>query len=58
MFGYSVTKLKGKNLKQRHAINFCVRHGEGAIDTYENIQKAFGNVLYHVPKYFGSTETL
>jgi hypothetical protein len=34
----------GKNiLEQRHAIKFCVKLGEGAIDTYEKIQKAFGD---------------
>jgi hypothetical protein len=43
VFCYSVTKLENNNLGQRYAIKFCVRLGEGATDTYGNIQKAFGN---------------
>jgi hypothetical protein len=32
-----------KNLKQHYAIKFCVKLGKGAADTYEKIQKVFGN---------------
>jgi hypothetical protein len=35
--------MEWNNLKQRYAIKFCVKLGEGATDTYEKIQKAFGN---------------
>jgi hypothetical protein len=42
MFCYSVTKVGKNNLEQYYAIKFCVELGEGAIDTYEKIQKAFG----------------
>jgi hypothetical protein len=31
------------NREERYAIKFCVRLLEGATDTYEKIQKAFGN---------------
>jgi hypothetical protein len=37
------TKMGKNNLEQRYAIKFCVRLGEGAADTYEKIQKTFGN---------------
>jgi hypothetical protein len=29
--------------EQRYAVKFCVEFMEGATDTYEKIQKAFGN---------------
>jgi hypothetical protein len=35
--------MERNNLKQRYAIKFCVKLGEGVTDTYEKIQKAFGN---------------
>jgi predicted DNA-binding protein YlxM (UPF0122 family) len=43
MFCYSVTKTEKNNLEQRHAIKFRAKLGESAADTYETIQKAFGN---------------
>jgi hypothetical protein len=42
MFCYSVTKMEKNNLEQRYSIKFCVKLG-GATDTYEQIQKTFGN---------------
>jgi hypothetical protein len=53
----TVTKPEKNNIEQRYAIKFRVKLGEGAADTYEKIQKAFGND-YHVLKYFGGTQTL
>jgi transposase len=35
--------MENNNLEQRYAIKYCVKLGEGATDTYEKIQKAFGN---------------
>jgi hypothetical protein len=35
--------MEKNKLEECHAIMFCIKLGEGAIDTYENIQKAFGN---------------
>jgi hypothetical protein len=35
--------MENNNLWQRHAIKFCVKLRESATDTYEMIQKAFGN---------------
>jgi hypothetical protein len=35
--------MENNNLEQRYAVKFCVKLGEGATDTYEKIQKAFGN---------------
>jgi transposase len=43
MFCYSVTKMENNNLEQIHAVKFCFKLGEGAKDTYDKIQKAFGN---------------
>jgi hypothetical protein len=43
MFCYSITKTENNNLEQRYAIKFCVKLGDSATDTYETIQKAFGN---------------
>jgi hypothetical protein len=43
VFRYSVTKMENNNLEQCHAVRFCVELGEGATDTYDKIQKAFGN---------------
>jgi hypothetical protein len=35
--------MEKNNLEQRYAIKFCVKLGEGATNTYEKIQKVFGN---------------
>jgi hypothetical protein len=35
--------MENNNLEQCYAIKFCVKLGEGGTDTYEKIQKAFGN---------------
>jgi hypothetical protein len=35
--------MEQNNLEQCYAMKFCVRLGEGATDTYEKIQTAFGN---------------
>jgi hypothetical protein len=43
MFRYRVIKTVKNKLEQVHAIMFCVKLGNGAIDTCEKIQKAFGN---------------
>jgi hypothetical protein len=44
--------------EQRYAIKFCLKLWEGATDTYEKIQKAFGNdspsraQVFRCHKYF------
>jgi hypothetical protein len=43
MFWYSVKTMEKNNLKQRYAIKFCLKLGEGTTDTYKKIQKAFDN---------------
>jgi hypothetical protein len=35
--------MEQNKFEQRYAIKFCVKLGEGAADTYEKIQEAFGN---------------
>jgi hypothetical protein len=35
--------MENNNLQQRYTIKFCVKLGEGAIGTYENIHEAFRN---------------
>jgi hypothetical protein len=43
VFCYSITKIENNNLEPCYAVKFCVRCGEGATNTHEKIQKAFGN---------------
>jgi hypothetical protein len=50
--------MKNNNLEQRHAIKFCVKLGEGATETYEKIQKTFGNDSLSRAQAFGGTKTL
>jgi hypothetical protein len=50
--------MENNNLEQLYAIRFCVKVGEVATDTYKEIQRALGMILYHVLKYFGHTKTL
>jgi hypothetical protein len=42
-FRYRVTKPEKNDLEQCYAMKFCVKLRDGASDTYEKIQKAFGN---------------
>jgi hypothetical protein len=51
VFCYGVTKTEKNTLEQVYAIKVYVKLGEGATDTYEKIQKAFGNdSLSHAQK--------
>jgi hypothetical protein len=44
--------MEKNNLKQRYAVKLCVTLAEGATDTYEHIQKAFGNDSLSPAKVF------
>jgi hypothetical protein len=43
VFCCSVTKVEKSSLEQSYAMKCCAKLGVGATDTYDNIQKAFGN---------------
>jgi hypothetical protein len=43
MFCHGVTKMEKNNPEQLYGIRFCVKVREVATDTYDKIQRAFGN---------------
>jgi hypothetical protein len=48
--------MENNSLEQRHAIEFCIMLGEA--DTYEKIQKAFGNDSLSRAQVFGQHKRL
>jgi hypothetical protein len=42
-FVTAMQKWRANHIEQHYAIKFCVKLGEGDVDTYEKIQKTFGN---------------
>lgn len=43
VYGVSVTKMERRNIDQRYAIKFCVKLGESAKETFDEIVKVFGD---------------
>ena len=42
VFARSITKMDWQRFEQHFAIKFCVKFGESATVTYENLQRAYG----------------
>jgi hypothetical protein len=50
--------MEKNKLEESNSIMFCVKHGEGSIDTHERFRKSLVIILYDVHKYFGDKNTL